>query len=59
MSGFNKTYVHRKISILIEYEIRAAALKSELDGPPQAPGPDSDFALISHARLLGYSILLF
>jgi hypothetical protein len=35
-------------------EIRAAALKSKLDGPPQAPGPDSDFALISHARSLGY-----
>jgi hypothetical protein len=44
---------------MLIYEIRAAALKSELDGPSQAPGPDSDFALISHIRLLGYSILLF
>jgi hypothetical protein len=49
----------RDFKKFIEYEIRAAALKSELDGPPQAPGPDSDFALILYIRLLGYSILLF
>jgi hypothetical protein len=30
-----------------------STVKSLLDGPPQAPGPASDFALISHARLLG------
>jgi hypothetical protein len=39
--------------VVFQDEIRAAALKSSLDGPLQAPGPTLDFALISYARLLG------
>ena len=47
------------ITSMTKYEIRAAALKSCARRPSASSGASLDFALILHARLLGYSTLLF